>query len=198
MNGRSLVGTTDRVPALPAGSSPSPSPSPQPAFDDTAALQRLLDVELSADLLWEDHELADVLQHQLDAPLAADLQLLGSVPALRAAQLCEAAQPQIHSLRDLFRHPAPPAELLGIVGQFAHAELTASAEPVLNRDVARLIFYSAIGLAREKCRCDLALANPSEDVADALNSLARANWVDADTAQVLRQCAASLTPPPTR
>jgi hypothetical protein len=186
------VGTSDHIPATGAAA----AAATQPAFDDAAAVQRLLDVELSADLLWEDHELADVLKHQLDAPLAADLQVLGSVPALHAAQLCEAAQPQIHSLRELFRHPVPPADLLDIVARFANAELTTAAEPVLNRDVARLIYYLSIGLARERCGgCALSKANPAEDVADELQTLAQANWVDAETSQILRHCAASLPPP---
>lgn len=171
----------------------SSTPAPEPSFDDAEAVRRLLDTELSADRLWDAVERADILEHQLAAPLAVDVQLLGSAAALRAAELCESVQPPIRSFRDLFGHPAPPWELLMIVARLAHHELTA-AEPVLERNIARLFYFLAIGVARTRCSRDLVTEMTTAEIREALRSLAAAQWVDPLTAEALRACASRLSP----
>jgi hypothetical protein len=96
---------------------------------------------------WSDEELADVLRHQLDAPLLFDL---GRVEQAQLQQLHKlvvgASQPPIVSFRDLLRHLAPPLELLHATKDFAKASSCDLESPVPT-PVAMALYYAAIATA---------------------------------------------------
>lgn len=81
-------------------------------------------------------ELGEVLAHQLRAPVAADLKLPAAGPM---------------TFGDLLAMDLPPVEVLRAAKDFFKAALLAADGP-LPHDVARLLYYGAIGVAGARLR----------------------------------------------
>jgi hypothetical protein len=163
----------------------------EPEFEDAEMLERLVDPQLTAERLWDERELGEVLEHQMAAPVVADLQTLDNVVALQAAQLCSAARPVILSYRDLFEHPAPPERVLRFVSRFAREQLGA-AEPQLPARIARLLYFASAAAARVRLRCAISPLS-CEELQAGLQRLAAEPCLDERTRGLLQKLVIDLS-----
>lgn len=69
--------------------------------------------------LWSSDDLRDLLRHQLNAPIRFDLAESDARAAQRIEQLASGVTPPIRTFGELLGHPAPPADLLVAVKDFA-------------------------------------------------------------------------------
>jgi hypothetical protein len=157
----------------------------EPEFENAELVQRLIDPDVSAERLWDEDELREVLDHQLGGSLVADLQFVGNIEALEAAQLCGFADPAIHNYRGLFEHPAPPEKLLRLSKRFAQAQLVAP-EPQLPRRVAQLLYFTSIAVARLRCGTSISEL-PQRDQLAGIDWVLTQPWVDRETRALLQQ-----------
>ncbi len=112
---------------------------------DRAGLIAALRMFEGADSDWDDHDLADMYQQQLDAPLAEELrETLGVI--IETAMADGATGPPLFCLRDLLWHPSPPAGLLGLAKDFAKVSADHPDRP-LPRSLARVLYYATIVVA---------------------------------------------------
>lgn len=100
--------------------------------------------------IWAAGELGAVLQHQLAAPLLVDLGTLGRGEAIQLRGLLEQKQLLLRNFHDLIGHPAPPLRILEIMKDFA--KLHRNIGRTLPSDVATVIYYASICLARLRCQ----------------------------------------------
>jgi hypothetical protein len=110
---------------------------------DALRLSRLLRVEGGNERPWSPAELAAVLRHQLDAPVAMDFTPTGGSPGKQEAM----RGGDIRSFADLLHAPKPPLGLLQRVKDFAKANC-GNPDAVLPHDVAAVLYYAAIVAAQ--------------------------------------------------
>lgn len=120
-----------------------------PTPDPTKSLASLLDLSDAAGDLWMPDELGAILEHQLDAPLAADLGRFEPGLDARLAAL-RPDGPPIRTFRDLFSHPRPPVELLDATKRFAK-HCRNHARNVLPVEVASVLYLLSIVVAMRRC-----------------------------------------------
>ena len=146
---------------------------------EPGALASMLEVDWAAGPLWGQQELAAVLRHQLAAPLRVDL---GDGAACAAEPVGgAAATPPVRpeTFYDLLHHPTPPVELLTRAKDFAKACRT-DPRSALPKEVAAVIYFVAIAVARRRCGATITRLSPEELRAGIEWVLGQA-WVDRTT-----------------
>lgn len=134
---------------------------------------------------WRADELSAVLQHQLDAPLAADLyERLPTDERQRLSDVAAAATPPVESFRDLLFHPEPPEELSSLVHAFAQRPATAR-RAGLPAEVARVLDVAMAAAQRRRGK-----AAGSVATAD-LRWLAELDWAEPAVRQLAEAAMAS-------
>ncbi len=117
---------------------------------DPQTLLRIMDVPSDPAPVWKPDDLAAILRHQWKASLADDLERI--IPA--AAECVEVwankISPPIVTFAELLDHAAPPVDLLVLVKEFAKVAPTHPENPI-PRDVAAVIYFAAIEVARRRC-----------------------------------------------
>jgi hypothetical protein len=116
---------------------------------DASRLAILLDRAREDAPRWLTGDLADILAHQLRAPLMFDLKTVRPVIEESDREpdpLGRPGGPEIHSLGELLVHPSPPAALLRLTKEFAK---TSDSQPgsALPSEVASLLYFAAIAAA---------------------------------------------------
>ena len=142
----------------------------QPSSADNSgpdALASMLDIDGDTGPAWTGQELEAVLRHQLAAPLRADL-------GARAS-----AAEATTTFQDLLHHPAPPVELLTAAKEFAKA-CRNDPRSGLPSEVAAVLYFAAIVVARRRCGATITQLSPEELRAGVEWVLAQP-WVDAAT-----------------
>ncbi len=107
-----------------------------------AGMARMMGLDRDNDL-WPDSDMADLLLHQLNAPVIADLRRSGAAsnaPLLDLDGLAPGAT--LASFGEVLRQPAPPLALLRAIKDFGKSNAQ-EAGPV-PRDVAHVLYYAAI------------------------------------------------------
>ncbi|HZK79959.1 MAG TPA: hypothetical protein VFC46_02810 [Humisphaera sp.] len=112
-----------------------------------ASLFDLDDAERLTNRAWREQELGAVMRHQLASPVQFDLQAMAGPAAGRLQALCAAEGLLVKSFNDLLFHPHPPVELLEMTKRFAKAS-HGHPDAIMPRDVALLLYYSSILVAR--------------------------------------------------
>jgi hypothetical protein len=123
-------------------------------FDSAAAvfksrpksLARLMEVGVGHPRLWRPDELAAIFRHQMSAPVLVDLGGFDPGTAVKLKTLSEAQGLLLKNFADLFRHPAPPLELLELTKDFAKANLD-HPESSLPNEIATALYYTSIASA---------------------------------------------------
>jgi hypothetical protein len=92
---------------------------------------------------WTDEEMASILQHQLRAPVEADLPIGARHPLFKPPQ--RGSIPI--TFGDLLRDPRPPLELLEVVKDFAMGHLRLR-DKGLPRNIARVLYCASVLVAR--------------------------------------------------
>ncbi len=112
---------------------------------DTKKLAKLLSPQDSTATLYEGADLAVILRHQLDAPIAEELSLPICGAEDRSTPM-ENLDPSLKTFGDLLTHPYPPVDLLKRAKDFAKS---CRANPnLLPLEVATLLYYAAIAAAQ--------------------------------------------------
>jgi hypothetical protein len=106
-------------------------------------LSRLLQLEESSGERWQQNDVAEILRHQLAAPLEFDLGAAGPTVAQSVRRLSGSDDRRITSFADLLRHPCPPVELLDYAKQFFKPGPD-GLHPSLPIEVATVLYYAVI------------------------------------------------------
>ena len=124
-------------------------------LDNTTAtdLARLMGLGAGTDPQWQPEDLAEMLEHQLSAPLVYDLRDL-DIRQEQYRRLMDTAQPPIHSFRDLFTHASPPLELLELVKE--HAKISRDdPSSLIPASIASTLYYACLAVAQLRCGTQL-------------------------------------------
>ena len=92
---------------------------------------------------WRSDELAEILRHQLEAPLLFDLSGVAGDGAGAASLARHVEEGQAWSFGALFLHPNPPLTMLRLTKRFAKTSDRRAANP-LPPEVATVLYYAAI------------------------------------------------------
>jgi hypothetical protein len=169
---------------------------------DPHQLASLLDVEAVAgdvSKAWLPEELASILRHQLAVPLAEDL---GERVIALDEQLGSSGK--YHGLAsktfgELLREPAPPIEALHLLKQFAK-DGRAQRGALLPPEVATVLYYASIVLARDRCTARITRLDDSA-IAEGRRWIIAQPWVADEIKALVRdgvQHAATSAPTPSR
>ena len=145
------------------------------------------------DGLWGPNDLAAVLRHQLNAPLAFDLGALEQGAGQRVAALAQVEGPPLHTFRDLFGHPHPPVELLELTKRFAKWSARRPEAP-LPKEIASVLGTLSIVVALTRCASRITELDDRELRGRVEWALAQA-WLDEPTRDLLREGLPSLAAP---
>ena len=148
----------------------------EPVYRNPDLVRRVVEPGASAERFWAPDELGQILTHQLVAPLAVDLQVVGRVEAARAAELGQFASPRIATFRDALLHPRPERTILATIKQFAEVELH-SREKSLPHVVALLLYDAAIVAARLRCGARIT-SLPDPKLAESVTYLLTEAWLE--------------------
>ena len=159
-------------------------PDPQAHPPTAEQLSRLLAVRPESPHLWNEAELADVLRHQLDAPLLFDLGRLG-----RAGAVDELAR-EIGSFRGLLLHGAPPLDLLVLAKEYGKSAVAQPDSPV-PAEVGTLLYYATIAAALLRLGRRITRMGDA-DLLGGLDWALRQPWVDADARALIGDAAARI------
>ena len=133
--------------------------------------------------LWRPDELAAIFRHQMSAPVVVDLGTFDPRTATRLRTLSEAQGLLLRSFDDLFHHPAPPPELLGLVKDFAKANLD-HPESGLPGEIAAALYYTSIAAALVHLGARLSQL-PDTDLQSGLRATLEQAWLDEKTKELL-------------
>jgi hypothetical protein len=143
-------------------------------------LARLFELDTgNAERVWRPDELGAILRHQLAAPVQYDLRNLDRGEAGKLKRLAEAEGLILRSFGDLLHHPHPPIELLRMTKDFAKACRISPTGP-LPPEIATVIYYAAIVVARQRCGLRISKLNDA-DLRHGLEHVLAQAWLDSDT-----------------
>ena len=139
--------------------------------------------------IWPDHELRNILRHQLESSLAFDLSRSDPEPIPPIPADTPAAGHPIRTFGDLFQHPHPPLELLIRVKQFAKSS-RADPDAPLPAEIASFLYYAAIAAALVRVGARITKL-PDARLAEGFRSISSRDWLD-DASRTLLTGAARL------
>lgn len=124
---------------------------------------------------WLGDDLADIIAHQLRAPLLFDLdRVRPETPT--ADPLGRPGGPEIHTLGELFAHTRPPLELLMLTKNFAKTcDLTP--DFALPSEIASALYFAAIAAALVRLD-ERITALDDRGIADGINWALSQSWID--------------------
>lgn len=155
------------------------------------ALAALLAAREERARLWRPDELAAVFRHQMGAPVMVDLGSFDAPTAARIRSLSDAQGLLLKSFGELFRHPAPPVELLELTKDFAKLNLD-HPESGLPTEITTALYYSSIAVAL--VRLDTRISQLKDaDLRRGLLWVAAQPWVDAETKALMNRAVEKLT-----
>jgi len=153
---------------------------------------RFFDLDARPRRLWRSEELGAILRHQLAAPVFFDLERFEPEKAarLQATLAGGVSGGEIRSYADLFHLWRPPLELLRLTKDFAKSHLN-HPDATLPREVATVLYYASILVARLRCGESLSRLNEEALLKGVLWVLAQ-SWVDAETRALFEEGHARL------
>ncbi|MAE68014.1 MAG: hypothetical protein CMJ18_27500 [Phycisphaeraceae bacterium] len=142
-----------------------------------ADLARMLTVDPVDAVVWQPQDLSAILRDQMGQSVTVDLAAAGLNPPGRD----RAARP-IDTFADLLHHARPPIDLLRRIKHFA--KLNHAHPTTLPRDVASVLYFASIVVARRRCGTwitDLA----ETDLRAGIRWATQQTWVDERTRALL-------------
>jgi len=158
------------------------------------SLEQLMNLDISADLRWEQADLTAMLRHQLDAPLGRGVASLIEADTARIAVLRTSVVPPIASLRGLLEHPTPPEPLLTIVKDFAK-QCREHPDRGLPGAIATAIYFAVIARAWV-CYGTTISSLDQGLLLDGLRWLDAQDWADATVRQIAKSAILALQAKP--
>jgi len=134
---------------------------------------------------WTKEDLHAILRHQLQAPLQVDLGAMLPGAAGRIEQIASARGLLLKSFNDLLYHPHPPAELLVMTKEFAKRNLIGP-ESTLPGDVARVMYFSSIGVAIWKTGQNISQL-PQEKIQAGIKWCLGCSWLEEEVRDLLQE-----------
>ena len=160
------------------------SDSPSSVFKSRAKeLAALMSTSEEGARLWRADELAAIFKHQISTPMLVDLGSFDPRTANKLKIVSEAHGLLLKSFSDLFHHPAPPAELLELVKNFAKANLD-HPESGLPNEIASALYYTSIASALVKLDKRITKL-PDADLWRGLGWAREQGWLDGATRELL-------------
>jgi len=135
--------------------------------------------------LWRPEEFAAILRHQLSAPMLVDLGGFDRAPAGRLKRLSDAEGLLLKSFSELFKHPAPPLELLELTKEFAKANMD-HPESTIPGEIAAVLYYASIASALVRLGARITRLNDA-DLRRGLQWSRDQSWVDNDSRNLLAE-----------
>jgi len=160
---------------------------------ESSRLAILFGVGTQREIGWLEDDLRDLLQHQLEMPLAKELYLEAS--QLRALELAgsDSVQQPLRTFGDLLTHDAPPVWLLESVKEFAKTADSRHDHP-LPEKIATALYYLTIASALVRLKRQI--TSISEDgIFEGLTWLIRQTWVGAREKRLATQATEGLIGP---
>lgn len=171
--------------------------SAEPAqHSDPTRLSAMLAPDLPA-TLWEPGELAAVLRHQLAAPLdftPPGAEEAGDRAKPRTADMVPVPTGLPQTFGALLFSPDPPIDLLIQLKTFAKPFVT-SAKGALPREIAAVLYYGSIILARTRCGRRISELDDAS-LRYGLEGMVNCDWLDASTRGLMVEGLRSLTDSP--
>ena len=152
-----------------------------PRFPDTDpdAFASLIDLDAEQDEEWSEEDLADILRHQLAAPLS-EMELEG-VAARR--QLDEWWQDGFSTFGAVLFHPDPPLDPLRCVKTYAKS-LRGNPDLGVPSRVTMVLYFAAIVIARRR-HGESITSLDSKAVDDGIRWVLSLPWIDEELRDVL-------------
>ena len=113
-------------------------------------LARMLELDNPGKALWDSDETRAIWQHQLHAPLEADLSTLDSPHAAEIRSLAESQPFLSQSFAEFFEQAHPPIGLLKLIKEFAKRTLNDSEDAQL-KAVATALYYGSYATGLTRC-----------------------------------------------
>jgi hypothetical protein len=148
---------------------------PQMQMDNPTALLAMLNMSGKSPHVWLPQELAAILRHELQAPLALALGAYAAEADNMIRQLSD-TNPPPESLESVLLQPRPSVEILNVVKKFAKSSSLEGVEDGMPREIALLLYFLSIALARARCQTRLSEL-PDEAVMNGLQWMLGQNWV---------------------
>jgi hypothetical protein len=136
--------------------------------------------------------MAAIFEHQMRAPLLADLAGLAPAAARRMEALSGAQGGSAQSFGELLRQPSPPLELLELVKDFAKSNAD-HPENGLPKEIAAVLYYGCIAAALVRLKARISKLSDAE-LGRGLRWAVEQPWLDKETRQLLVLALAGITP----
>lgn len=145
----------------------------------------MMDLKDEGPSLWDADDLEAILEHQLAAPLEADLR--GARPGFAAwlAEINATLRPPIATFGDLLSHAQAPIELLEVLKDFAKG-CRSNADGPLPDDIATVLYLAAIAAAMVRHGARITRLG-DEGVRHGLEWAQRQPWLDPKTRELLER-----------
>ncbi len=135
--------------------------------------------------VWKPQELAAILRHQLDAPLAFDFDSLESGLGRLVEDISRGEDPPIRTFRDLLHHPRPPVKLLDLTKRFAKA-CAGRPDGALPEEIAIILYTLSIVVGMTRCGCRITELDDRQ-VRRRLDWALAQSWLDEATHNLFRE-----------
>ncbi len=156
------------------------------------ALAALLAVREERGRLWRPDELGAIFRHQMTAPVMVDLGGFDPPTAVRLKNLSEAQGLVLKSFGELFRHPAPPVELLELTKDFAKLNLD-HPDSTLPSEIAAALYYTSIAAALVRLDTRITQLKDAE-LRRGLQWTREQPWTDPETKKLVAKALEKLGP----
>jgi serine/threonine protein kinase len=133
--------------------------------------------------LWKPQELAALLRHQLDAPLAFDFGTLDPALGQQAEGIGCGEEPPILTFRDLLHHPRPPVALLELTKRFAKS-CSGRPDAALPEEVATVLYTLSIVAGMMRCGSRITELDDRQ-LRERLDWALSQPWIDPSTRRLL-------------
>ncbi len=155
-------------------------------------LARIMAVGEDSPVDWRPEEMGAILRHQLDAPLAVDLEAANPDLAKRLREVT-AARPgsELQTFADVFGHTHVPVQYLEIIAAFAQNQMD-NRSAVIPREIARVLFDACLALALTFHGRRLS-AMPKESLTREFEQTLALPWIGDVVSAVIRQGLRQLT-----
>lgn len=140
--------------------------------------------------VWAPQEMAAMWQHQMRAPIDADLASVRTARASALRNASDAAPFQGRSFSHLLHHDAPCLKLLQLTKDFAKQTLKEAEDPQL-KEVTAVLYYASY--AAGIVRCGTRLGGMSEhELAGGFDWALKRAWLDDTTRKLIKQARKSM------
>jgi len=142
-------------------------------------LARMLQLDDPGKALWDSDETRAIWQHQLHAPLEADLSTLDSPHATEIRSLAENQPFLSQSFAEFFKQLNPPTGLLKLIKEFAKRTLNDSEDAQL-KAVSTALYYGSYAAGLTRCGTRIGTQD-DEELERGFRWALKQTWLDEGT-----------------